>query len=93
MEDYPASYLTRPCPFIILSGFAEPPEAATIPDVLRNGPLVGSQGTALRGQYSQSILQQFLAFDYATGNSKYASRGPRSMFRLSAAGKVCPSTT
>jgi len=93
MEDYPASYVARPCPFILLSGFDEAPEVAVLPDILRNGPLVGSQGPALKGQYAQMLLQQFLAFDHATGNQKYAGRGPRGPFRLSAAGKVCLSTT
>jgi len=93
MEDYPASYVTRPCPFIFLSGFAESPEAATRPEVFRNGPLVGSQATALTGQYAQTILQQFLAFDCAASNPQYAGRGPRSLFRLLSAGKVSPRTT
>ena len=93
MEDYPASYVARPCPFVLLSGFHEPPEAVALPDILRNGPLVGSQGSALKGQYAQMLLQQFLEFDCATANQKYAGRGPRGLFRLSAAGKVCLSTT
>ena len=79
MNDYPSSYVARPRPLFVLSGFETGPQQEEIAVPLRNGPQITSSSPLCTGQYATQILNEFLRFDpdrlpSETGNAPADSR-------------------
>lgn len=62
MEDYPEAFTARGRPLLVVAGFVHAEDGA-LPERLRNGPVIEGQGPGLKGDYAESLLDQFLSFD------------------------------
>lgn len=63
MNDYPSSYVARPRPLFVISGFATTVQRDETAPPLRNGPRIVSSSPLCTGNYAKQILHTFLQYD------------------------------
>lgn len=87
MEDYPASYVARPRPLLVLSGFDVGDDGTSSLELLKNGPSISSDSPVISGEHGKNLLKDFLALD-SNGLKDVAQPAINLQFRIKAVGRV-----
>lgn len=87
MEDYPASYVARPRPLVVLSGFDSSDYITVSSELLRNGPQISSDSPIITGEHGKRLLEGFLALD-SDGSKDTGQSSTAPQFRVKATGRV-----
>lgn len=88
MDAYPPSYVARPRPLVLLSGFATgPPVPPSEPErPFRYGPRLSSGSPLVDGELASRFLREFLAYD--PGDRPTEADIKPMHFRVKAVGRV-----